>query len=278
VADVGHDLSRADLIVTGAGGYLGRHVLNELARRSIGFRPLLRADADLTDTAATRRVIPDGAVIMHLAAVVPRAAAEYDDPAVAEANLAMVRTILACRPAGVILASSMTVYADAPMPVREAGAPSPGCGYGGAKRTAELLASESGVPYLSLRIPGLFGGDRQSGLLWNVAQAFLSGDSPKFDTVFPRWAALHVDDAAWLFVQAVERLSSAYGPVNAGYPGVFSIPRAIALLAELTERTSPSVSPAEDFAFDTSRQEAILGIHGDFRTRLSQLVETVRSR
>ncbi len=277
---MGHDLTGAPIVLTGAGGYLGRHVLALLDGRPLKVHAG-RADGDLTDAAVVRRLVPEGAVILHTAAPRPRAAADYADEAAATDGLTMVERLLERRPARFVFTSSMTVYRDPPArPVREADADPPGSGYAGSKRRAELLVAAAGVPGWTLRLPGLFGGDRRDGLIAALARAYLSGEAPELDANPPLWAAMDVEDAAAACVAALdtEPPAGAATVVNVGYPGPFSIPDAATRLARICGAPVPEgPSGAPVFEMDLTAYRRWFGPPPDrFEAHLGALVARMR--
>lgn len=256
-------------VVTGAGGYLGARVATMLPSA----RALKRADTDLRDVDAVRAAIPQGAVIVHCAAQVPRSAEAYGDDEAAEGNLAMVRALVGVRPRLVVFASSMTVYDGSHgHAVREEDAGGDLQPYAKTKLAAEQELAMSGIPFTAVRLPGLFGSPRRSGLLYNVAWAYGTGKFPTLGSSFPHWAALHVDDAAEIMAR-IARAGLALGPVNAGYGGWFSIPDAVRRLARLASLETPELPDAPRFAMDLSRLAAAIDLPTHtFDERLAELM------
>ena len=83
------------VLVTGAGGYLGARVVRLLTDAGTDAVGVARADGDLTDREAARRLVaamPWRAVV-HAAAAVPRATAEYEAPRM-RANAEMARALV----------------------------------------------------------------------------------------------------------------------------------------------------------------------------------------
>ncbi len=148
------------LVVTGATGFLGRHVGRELVRRNTPFRVFVRSPAraadyerdgvpltagDLRDAAACRAAVQGARAVLHLAA-----AADVSDPAVNRAvNVDGLGTLLqACRDEGVhrfVFVSSTC----AARPLRDA--------YGETKRLGEELVRASGLDATILRPTMIYG-------------------------------------------------------------------------------------------------------------------------
>jgi nucleoside-diphosphate-sugar epimerase len=237
------------------------------AARGLPLTPITRADVDLRDAEAVARTIPTGRVVLHCAAPVPRTMDDYADERAARDGLDMVRALLTTKPARFVFASSMTVYRDAPSPVREEDAPPPGQGYVGGKRRAELLIEESGVPAMILRLPGLFGPPRRGGFLYNAARAVAAGEDFTIGARPRIWAALHVDDAAEAMIRAAE-LSVPPQILNVGYEGRFSLDRA------LEQLRGDDLDDASGFEMDLTQMRATIGkLPGTWLGRLATLLE-----
>ena len=176
------------ILVTGATGYLGRYVVAELCESGAEFSTTSPFGTDLTDERDVRALLratrPTRAI--HCAAIVPKTAADYDDEGAAEASVAMVRNLAVLANCPITLASSMTA-ADSTT------------AYARGKVIAEqyMDAHEGDV---IIRLPGLFGAPRQSGVLYNAALAFLTERPFELDATPSSWAAMGVRDAAWCMV------------------------------------------------------------------------------
>ena len=195
------------ILVTGANGYLGRYVAallaegdidyvatartGEIVRQRAGARPFsyrvsTGIPCDLTEPLAVRALLGQAKPtrIIHCAAVVPKHPAGYSDGLAAAQSLAMVRNLAELAECPITFASSMT--AD-----YKAG------GYARGKLLAEWVIAERKNPAdVVIRLPGLFGAPRQSGVLYNAAIAFLTAQPFVLDAVRTTWAAMDVRDAA----------------------------------------------------------------------------------
>jgi nucleoside-diphosphate-sugar epimerase len=277
------------VLLTGAAGYLGRNVLAALERMGLQIVPTSRdgsrgARCDLTDAAQVAAVLEKvaPAVVVHCAALVPKTPAEYEDPRIAEANLAMVRNVTATCAGRIVFVSSMAVYGTSSEAVakEDTALQPPTAAYARSKWLAEeLLRSRGRTGDVSLRLPGLFGGTRRSGLLYNAARSLLgSGTFELSSTAYP-WAAMAVEDAS----HYVARAALVHGDdlpqaINVGYAGQFSIASAVTQIAGLCGvhwRAKPA--DTRTFAMDLSRLEQKYGLLGvSFADRLRELVAGVR--
>lgn len=276
--------------MTGANGYLGTQVLAGLRMRAVPCVATSRGRAtgepcDLLDGPSVRallgRVRPS--VVIHCAASVPKSIAAYDDIQAAEASAAMLTNIATYAQCPVVFASSMTVYGaapDCPVDERHRVARPPAPGYARGKWIAEqALFARNGAGDVALRLPGLFGLPRRSGLLYNATRAFLSGRPFVLAPQTGAWAAMWVGDAADYVIKAATT-PQGHGsePVNVGYDGPFSVTAAVERIARACGVDWAATPPAtRPFSMRLQRLDPRYGaLDMTFGQRLDEFVEAVR--
>ena len=178
--------------VTGANGFIGRHLTSALARRGHEARAIVRADM-----AGGR--LPDllaGADVVIHAAAATRAPTHE---ALRRSNVELTGDVLdAARTARVgrfVFISSQAAAGPATSrarPVREDDAPVPIDEYGRTKLAAERIVSASGLPFTIVRPAAVYGpGDRDFAVLFRLARlgiAIHPGNRAQWISL------LHVDD------------------------------------------------------------------------------------
>lgn len=280
---MGNDLN--PILVTGASGYLGSHVVRKLLDRDFATVALTHQDCDLTNGKDARAVLErlNPKVIIHCAAAVPKAWAAYQNCQAAESSVAMVDALSRYAPCPIVLASSMAIYSGlVSFPVSEDDAVQPKSGYVLGKWQAEqLLLSRNHLGDIALRLPGLFGLPRRSGLLYNAAKAFVATGKFEYQVLPDIWAAMAVQDAAEYLVEVATSplsLSNAPQAVNVGYEGQFDIPTAVSEIAMLCGIPQiPVISPSGSFSMNLDRLKSrceLLKV--TFRQRLVELVNQVQ--
>lgn len=199
------------ILLTGASGYLGRQVLANLEERGLPYMATSRSGhvgtaCDLLDylqvVQLMDRVRPS--MVIHCAALVPKKMEDYQDMDMALRSAHMVGN-LNQYDAPMVLASSLTVTV------------SPRSVYAQGKAKAEKYVKGRVV----MRLPGLFGAERQNGRIYNHAK-----DGSDYGTE----PAMHVEDAAEYLVRAATMPSD-------GSPEPFSVvygnPRLVATYGDI---------------------------------------------
>lgn len=161
--------------VTGATGFIGRHLCRELTARGHGVVAMARSStkldllpkntevfrADLAAFADPGLVLPASDIVVHLAGIVAADKLEDYDAV----NFRSVEDLLNCigrqnwKPRRLLFASSLAAAGPSPanQPWTEADALAPIDPYGAAKARAEALVLRASYPTTSFRPPSVFG-------------------------------------------------------------------------------------------------------------------------
>ena len=268
---MGHGLT--PILVTGASGYLGSHILamcrhRNLAAVGTGRRADVADDVDypgydLSDPGAMSSIIEatGAGTVIHCAAEVPKSDQDYADEDAQHGNEALVDELIAARPERIVFISSMTVYtAGDPTPVCEDAPCEPRTGYACAKRRAELRLKVGCARTSVLRLPGLFGGERRTGLVYNAVRAALGGGKLTPPMPAPLWAAMHVDDAAEAVLGIAVAPPVPYEVLNVGYPGPMNIGLFLKLVSEHIGGCIPRHDDGPVFEVQLDRLRARCGL------------------
>jgi len=186
-------------LVTGAGGFVGRHLTDRLRRDGWDVVGLTRRDVDLADpaagAAAVRAADPD--VVFSLAAGRAKATAAERAATVAVNTSPWLVDALPDRSRAVVRLGSSTEYAASPRPLAEDAALEPRGFFGATKAAGSLLlqaaAAERGVRAVVLRAFQVYGpGDHPTRLVPVVLEAARTG------TAVPLPARLSRRDWVWV--------------------------------------------------------------------------------
>jgi nucleoside-diphosphate-sugar epimerase len=238
----------ARVVVLGAGGFLGRRLLDACAAVGIATLALGSRDIDLADAAAdvqlSARLRPQDALVF-LAALTPD---KGRDSATLLRNLAMARAI--CAASGtvalshLIYVSSDAVYSFAEPLIAEETPAIPLDLYGAMHRTRELvLASEAKAPLAILRFTAVYGaGDTHNSYGPNrfLRQALKDGRIILFGNGEETRDHIYIDDAVALLLAVLRHGSTGLANLATGKSLTF---RAVAdlIAAKAAARSGKSV-------------------------------------
>lgn len=173
------------LLLTGATGLIGSRLLPRLADAGFDCRVLVRGDTapagatavrgDLTDPASLGPAVEGVDAVVHLGALFRT----EDEDAIWKINRDGTRNLVAAVKAHapgarVVMASTGNVYnADATRPGRETDDCTPTAAYPASKIAAEAILRESGLTWVVLRLPFVYGdGDGHLEAMPTLAQRF----------------------------------------------------------------------------------------------------------
>lgn len=209
------------VLVTGAGGFLGTALVNELCKVGVAVRVVLREAkpctllppmvemvwSDIRDTRKIKEAVSGCDAVVHLAAkvhAIDDRGLEQDYHAInVEGTSCLLDAAMAACVKHVIFASSVKVFGEETSGcVDETHAPDPQTAYGRSKWRAEQLVSEyagrHGLAAVSLRLPMVYG-PTQKGNLYQMIEAIDKGRFPALPRLPMVRSLLHVQN----FVQAV---------------------------------------------------------------------------
>ena len=205
--------------VTGATGFIGRHLCAALRARQVTVQEHRSEAGDVRDAAAIRHAIeranPD--CVFHLAADVRRSAPLRE---MLETNVAGTMNVLdAAQGRPLIAVGSFEEYGDCPAPFREDMVPRPATPYGISKAMASLLVSaSSGVV---IRLPVVYGpGQSAKSFLGAACHALRS--RTRFAMTFGKQTRdfLYVADAVSALVMVAHEFEACCGEILNACTGV----------------------------------------------------------
>ena len=160
------------IVITGAGGQVGRFLAVEAGRRHLDVLALTSAQWDITDADAAQRIVKGGDLVVNCAAFTAVDAAESEPERAHAVNAAGPGAIArACATAGARMIHISTDYVfsgsfdGAPRPYDVADATGPLSVYGKTKLAGEQAIADSGCDHLVLRTAWVYGARGQNFLL-----------------------------------------------------------------------------------------------------------------
>lgn len=177
------------VLVTGASGYLGQHVVWTFRARGVEVVETSRCMGEMHDLTFEDRagaVINSASpsVVVHCAAIVPKTTEDYDDERAADRSLLMLENVALHAECPIVFVSSMT-------------AGKPDTAYARKKHAAQQYLLNRRLRHANdvvVRLPGLFGPPRTWGVIFEAEQAIARGDRPFVPVT--DWPVAHVRDAA----------------------------------------------------------------------------------
>jgi nucleoside-diphosphate-sugar epimerase len=245
-------------LVTGAGGFVGRHLVARLRADGWDVAALTRADVDLADpvaaAAAVRAADPD--VVFSLAAGRAKATADERAATVQVNTSPWLVDALPDRCRAVVRLGSSTEYAASPRPLAEDAAVQPRGFFGATKAAGSLLlqaaAAERGVRAAVLRAFQVYGpGDHPTRLVPVVLAAARTGAAVPLPPRLSRRDWVWVGDVVDACVRAAQDGALPKGTViNIGTGVQTSTEELVAVAERVTGRpiaTSPGAHPGRDW-------------------------------
>ena len=108
-------------------------------------------------------------------------------------------------------------------PVSENNDLNPLSAYGHGKMRAEFFLLKADRPSLSVRIPGLYGSNRNNGLVYNLIHSLKENITPVLPLRPLLWAGMDVSDAAEIILIICHLDWSNLSVINVGYKDKYSI-------------------------------------------------------
>jgi len=196
----------SETLVVGGSGYIGRNMRRVLPELTY----LSSADMNILSRESVAEYLngKDVGLCIILAAVISygKTADIAQEPFLTNvAGLDILLTELKKRDVRIIYFSSMTVYSpENSGAVDEDGLIAPMHGYGLSKLYAEQMLRFHNLPAAVLRIPGVYGGDRKSGYIYNAIKKIAAGElfEPDF-TDMGYWGTIHIDDLSHMLASFI---------------------------------------------------------------------------
>jgi nucleoside-diphosphate-sugar epimerase len=258
------------VLVTGARGFIGSHVVEALARR--GAEPVA-LEGDYHTSADVERALREVEPVALVHAAWRIAGTSYDDPAHLDELGASLRLFTAAGTAGcerIVGIGTCFEYDASDGPTREDAPLVPRQVYGAAKAAlflaARAWADAAGTAFAWARLYHVFGPrEAPHRLVPAVVNALLRGERVATTAGRQRRSFVHVEDAADAI--AAITLAGARGPFNVGSADVTSVRDVVERLARLAGRPDlvdvgalePRPGDPEVLWPDVSRLDEIVG-------------------
>lgn len=188
----------------------------------------------------------------------------------------------------IIYSSSMTVYAlPKELPVKEMSGLAPISVYGLSKKIAEDIMSfflnNNNVTGLVLRLPGIYGGNRKAGFIYNTIKKAIFDQDIQLNTKgLGYWESMHVNDICSIIAQLVRNYKWDDNQViNVGYGKKNDFIEVAKKIVTLLESSSKLIYGSEkgyvDFFLDNQKLLELVTIENSFEDSLSLYIKSVKN-
>jgi GDP-4-dehydro-6-deoxy-D-mannose reductase len=285
----------ADILVTGADGFIGRALCQALRSDGHSVVALTRRDGDIA-SAATLGDLPAAGHVFHLAArsFIPDS---WNDPrGMMDTNVVGTANVLDyCRRSTARLTFVSTCVYGVPttLPISEDCPPRPNNPYALSKYLGEQLcefhAAHHGLQITTLRAFNVFGpGQNRNFLVAHVLEQVLGGRKIKVNNLSPRRDYLYIDDFIPALLRTLHGPHGGYDVFNVGSGSSVSVKEVVDVMqsvagTELPVDCAGAVRPNEidDVYADVGKARRLLGWEPrlSFREGVGRLVgASVRNR
>lgn len=187
----------------------------------------------------------------------------------------------------IIYTSSMTVYGvENSLPVKEDGILKPLSTYGLAKKLGESVVKfycQTGtIKGVVLRIPGIYGGNRKGGFIYNTALKCLNNDPiPLNTTGLGYWETIHITDLSQSIVDFLShyKWENGFEQFNLGYGVKTDFLECASFIKDTLNSKSVVTMDSEkgyvDFYLDNSKIKKHSSVKGNYETSLKAYLKTI---
>jgi len=203
--------SKKKIIVTGSAGYIGKSIHSFFKKKKYETIGLSRAKSQLKvnllnkeETIKKLNKYKDYELI-HCAGFVPKNEKQYEDKILNKQNLDITNNLLSTKIKKIYFISSFSVYQDNKDAIEKKLKPQKSRNeYANNKIKIENLFLSSDKSVKILRIPGIFGGSRKNGLIFNCMQALKCNEDFMIKKSYPKWIGMHIDDLIKIINEIIE--------------------------------------------------------------------------
>lgn len=214
------------IAVTGANGFLGKELVNILPNHGHEIIAVTKEHCDLLSLVQSKSYFSALNIdaVIHCAAFVPTDMDEYNNTTLAKKNDVITKNVLRATTCPIVYISSMTVYNTSNVAINEDDHKSPSSAYARSKLRGERYIKASKRDALVTRLPGLFGINRKSGLIYNNLKQLSQSLKLQLPDTPIIWAAMDVKDAAESIALLVTNYSfNGFSSINISYPQTYSV-------------------------------------------------------
>lgn len=236
----GYDQLNARILITGANGYIGRHLIAKYKEKKfLKISKKYNKDfikCDLTSKNDILNLIQSYNItkIINLASFVPKNFKQYQSDK-NNINELIIYNIIELFKCELVHISSLAIYEGLNSPIIDEASKVVKLysNYSLSKYNSEhIILNKYNYPYLIMRIPGIFGGDRKSGLIYNAIKKNLSGKKIKIKSLVNNWSAMYIDDLLEILYQSKIKSIKDKKIINVNYQKQLSMYEIINIISK----------------------------------------------
>lgn len=227
-----------EVILTGSNGYLGKELQKELRKKKIRFITVGKIESNLNINLLNRKeskklnMFKNHSILINCAGFVPKKFIDYDSDKNAE-NVKILKNILNTKIKKIIFVSSFSVYGSSKHAKENIIVSKKYENkYLKSKIECEKISNSSKKKVIIVRIPGLFGGTKKKGLIYNYINSLIYKKRFKIKKKYPYWTSIHVKDAAKGIIELMLQKSFKSEIYNLTYKKNHSALETIKLIAD----------------------------------------------
>ena len=200
------------IIITGASGYIGKKLHFLLKKKGVNVLGLSRRNSDINiDLLNKKETIKklkkyNSYEIIHCAGFVPKNQKQYKNKFRNYQNFEIAKNLLATNIKKIYFISSFAVYQNKKIVNDSELKPNKlENEYSNTKIKIENLLLSCRKDIKILRIPGIFGGERKSGFIYNCIKFLKLNKEFFFKKKYPMWVGMHIDDLVKVIYEIINK-------------------------------------------------------------------------
>ena len=259
------------LILTGKTGYLGTEIFNYFSKKKIKVRTIGRKNSDIIANLANKKKIKNklifkkNEILIHTAGFVPKTIEDYNNKKKNKQNIIILKNILQTNVKYIIFISSFAVYGSQnKITNKRLNINKHLNEYAKSKIICEKLLLKSKKKIIIIRIPGIFGGNRKNGLIYNCIKNLILRKKNKFYDLY-LWTGIHIKDII-LGLNKLIKYKFKNKIINFAYKNPLSSQEVIEYLYKINKRKI-KFKDKNKFKYYKTQQKILLG---SFKKRLKE--------
>lgn len=251
------------IILTGKTGYLGSEIFKFFSKKNKRILTIGRRNSDILVNLATDKKIKNKIkfgkhdILIHSAGFVPKTIKDYYDKKKNEKNIIILKNLLLTNIRFIIFISSFSVYGHQNKIINKSLSINKDLNeYGKSKIICEKLLLKSNKNIIIIRIPGIFGGSRKNGLIYNCIKNLNLRKKNKFKNLC-LWTAIHIKDII-LGINMIIKSKFNKKIINFAYKNPLCAQEAIEYLYKINNKNI-KFKTKKKFKYHKFKQNIILG-------------------